>query len=238
MTPETTGATVTIHALTVDGNHMPRPVWEQVPHRPLLTRDGELDGTPWGTVNLHTDCDSPAGHIHVAYTNAGSLYQDAVSLHLVHPPAVSEAGELLFQRVVSSELRGHQVPYLTGQHHTEHGVSYEFTQTKELALVLKAHQVLGKEQAALTKIYRDQERYGGATKRITKQESTVAHAKDVFTRALAALDATLAEAPPIETLYEQFTTEARIEATRRELLARTIDDLKALPQLYILGGAT
>lgn len=230
----------TIRTITIDGRNLTPNLWAQVPERGLAisTADGTIDATLWGRVNLHPGCGSPAGHVHVAYTHQGDLYQAAVHTTQDHPPTHSVVGEYLFQRCVSEQLHGREVDYLTGQEHTEHGVQYVFRPSPEAKAAIVARDNLNTEQADLDKVRRDHERYGGAHKRITRAEEAAARAQATFDDALAALDATLTDIPPAEVLYDQFTTEARAEADRRAQADQARQRLLALPQLYILGGGS
>lgn len=232
----TTTATVTITALTVDGQHLTPTMWEQVPERALITHDGTLDGHPWGTVNLHTECGDPNGHLHVVYTHHGTLYQATVPTTSDYPHAHSEPGAQLFNAELLTHLQGDDPTHLAGSIHTEAGVTYEFGTTPAAQRALGAYTGLRKEHGKLDKIRSDQDRYGGATKRLTKQQDKVDRAEETFNAALDALDTELG---PLDTdaLYDQFTRQARAEADRRNTVAHTIETLAALPQLYILGGA-
>jgi hypothetical protein len=78
-------ATVEIKTLTVSGKQVTLAVFRQLPRRPLIEKDGTLNGVPWGTVNYHPDKDCPRldPHIHVVWQRGTELCRAEAS-----PPAV------------------------------------------------------------------------------------------------------------------------------------------------------
>lgn len=79
-TAEITTASVEIKTLTVRGKQVTLALFRQLEEITLMnSKDGSLEGVPWGWVNYHPDKDCPsAAHMHVVWQKDNSLYRSAV----------------------------------------------------------------------------------------------------------------------------------------------------------------
>jgi hypothetical protein len=76
-----TTARVEIKTLTVSGKEMTIAVFRQLIEAPLISEDGSLNGTPWGTVSHHSGkCDKDAPHWHVVWRLGDELRRSQVTL--------------------------------------------------------------------------------------------------------------------------------------------------------------
>lgn len=231
---EPTTHTIHIRALALDHHHLTRAVYEQIPERDLITHDGHLDGTPWGTVNYHPGCDTPTGHLHIIHTQDDTLARATITLNPAWPPHRTPAGNLLYTACIAHHLHGHTPTHITGQTHTHQGVDCEFTPTPTAQSALNAYRDLTNARANLNEWTK--QRIVGAEKRIPKLQATEAKEESAFTDALATLDTELADTPDLDTLYAAFVDEVTPEVERRQRHRDVRNHLADLPQLYILGG--
>lgn len=74
-----TTATIEIRTLTIGTRQVTQNIFRQLPEHPVINHAGNVDGTPWGTVNYHPDrCEDTKEHIHVVWQCGDELRRSHV----------------------------------------------------------------------------------------------------------------------------------------------------------------
>jgi hypothetical protein len=118
-------ATVEIQTLTVSNKQVTLALFRQLPDKPLVKGDGELNGQPWGWVNYHPDrhgCEV-GGHLHVVWQDGEQLCRARVDRPdrpdaLFYPDGAEDLVQALYC------LNGHQYPPTLSRVHVEDRVRF------------------------------------------------------------------------------------------------------------------